>query len=140
MIRNRRSKTLYRQMPIRFLLAQVDRYLDECDRNVAAATVEGLARHMRLPWRELRRCSVTQTGFSPGDLLRGRQLARARDLLLDTDLTVEVIAMHCGFGCERTLYRLFSAAEGMTPAEYRRRGGSHRGESRAGGSRAQSDP
>ncbi len=107
-------------MAIRFLLAQVDRYLDECDRKVVAATVQGLATYLNLTPRQLSDRCLAHTGLPPGDLLRRRQLARARDLLLDTDLTVEVIAMHCGFGCARTLYRLFSEAEGMTPAEYRR--------------------
>ncbi|MBW3671885.1 MAG: helix-turn-helix domain-containing protein [Acidobacteria bacterium] len=100
---------------------QVDRYLDDCDRGATAATVQGLARHLGLTVHELREICLCKTGLSPGDLLRKRQLARARDLLLDTDLTIEVIAMHCGFGTDRTLYRLFVAVEGMTPTEYRRR-------------------
>lgn len=108
-------------MAIRFLLALVDRYLDECDRSVTTANVQNLSTRLCLTPRELTERSLRMTGLTPGDLLRKRQLARARDLLLDTDLTVEVIAMHCGFGCERTLYRLFSEEEGMTPNEFRRR-------------------
>jgi AraC family transcriptional regulator, arabinose operon regulatory protein len=59
------------------------------------------------------------TGLSPSDLLRERQIARACDLLETTELPIEVVALHCAFRWERTFYRAFQSARGMTPGEFR---------------------
>lgn len=106
-------------MATKFLLLQVERYLDECDRESRAASVRGLAAHLRLTWHELASHSLRMTGLAPSDLLRERQIARACDLLAATELPIEMIALHCAFRWERTFYRAFHSVRGMTPGEFR---------------------
>lgn len=50
------------------------------------------------------------------DLLR---LTQARQLLTQTDTTIEAIAQECGFGSSVSLIRKIRRYYGMTPTEYR---------------------
>jgi AraC-like DNA-binding protein len=106
-------------MATKFLLLQVERYLDECDRESRAASIRDLAAYVRLTSRELAWHSLSLTGLPPSDLLRERQIARACNLLRTTELPIEVVALHCAFRWERTFYRVFQAVRGMTPGEFR---------------------
>jgi AraC-like DNA-binding protein len=53
-------------------------------------------------------------------LLNNTRLTRARQLLATTRLTVTEIAARCGFADAAHLHRRFRAAEGCTPAAWRR--------------------
>lgn len=70
----------------------------------------------------LRRFQET-TGQAPGDWLTAERLARARELLETTDLSVEDVTTACGFGSADTLRHHFRTRLGTSPAEYRRRFG-----------------
>lgn len=50
-------------------------------------------------------------------------LARAKQLLLETDLKCHKVAAEAGFGSLKTFNRAFSQREGMTPQNFRRRTG-----------------
>jgi len=62
------------------------------------------------------------TGKTPINYLTDLRLARARGLLLSTDLTVSQIAAQSGFAEGNYLARTFKARLNMTPTAFRRRG------------------
>lgn len=59
------------------------------------------------------------TGRSPIEHIQQRRLSHARQLLLDPTLRVSQIARQCGYEDSRYFSRLFRAAEGLSPQEYR---------------------
>lgn len=69
------------------------------------------------------RLFVRHAGCSYGTWLERERLVRVRELLLETDLTLEAIATECGFGSANYLIRRFRAATGTTPTHWRRSGG-----------------
>lgn len=71
------------------------------------------------------RLFARHAGCSYHTWLERERLARVRELLRETDLTLEAIATTCGFGSANYLVRRFRAATGTTPARWRR--GSDRG-------------
>jgi LacI family transcriptional regulator len=60
-------------------------------------------------------------GHTPSEEIRRWRLARVRELLLQTDLTVHEIAGRCGFSRAENLIRFFRDAQGMPPQQYRTR-------------------
>ena len=58
-------------------------------------------------------------GATPSAYLQNIRLERAKQLLLDTDLTNEQIAEISGFGSVKRLYRAMQSSDGVTPGEYR---------------------
>lgn len=61
------------------------------------------------------------TGMAPGEWLVRARLARARDLLEETTLSVEAIALQVGFGTGGTLRTHLRKATGLSPVVYRSR-------------------
>jgi AraC-like DNA-binding protein len=62
-------------------------------------------------------------GATPSELIRQRRLAAARVMLLETHLPVETVARRAGFSSGENLARVFRAATGVTPREFRMREG-----------------
>lgn len=62
-----------------------------------------------------------EVGIGPKRYLEGRRLARAGDLLLTTDRTVEQIARDVGFESPEHFSTRFRAVIGVPPREYRKR-------------------
>jgi AraC-like DNA-binding protein len=59
-------------------------------------------------------------GQAPGAYLRNERLARAKELLAETDLPLADIAVRCGWATPSTLIRAFRSACGSTPDDWRR--------------------
>ncbi|MDR2971450.1 MAG: AraC family transcriptional regulator [Bacteroidales bacterium] len=57
---------------------------------------------------------------TPLEFINDLRLDEAKRLLESSDLTIETIAIECGFNTSRTLYRQFRERYRMSPAEYRR--------------------
>ena len=76
----------------------------------AGMSVRGIHRHMR-----------DATGMAPGEWLLAERLAHARDLLEETRLPIEKVAIEVGFGSGATLRNHFRKATGLSPALYRSR-------------------
>ncbi|MFB7596416.1 GlxA family transcriptional regulator [Streptomyces sp. NPDC056160] len=61
-----------------------------------------------------------EAGISPGQWLTQQRVERARHLLESTDLSVDQVAEHAGFGTAQSMRQHLQAALGVTPTAYRR--------------------
>ena len=61
------------------------------------------------------------TGHSVLDEILHVRLEKAFELLASTDIPVGLVVDFCGFGCYRTLDRLFRTRLGISMSEWRRR-------------------
>ncbi|MBL1099396.1 GlxA family transcriptional regulator [Streptomyces coffeae] len=61
-----------------------------------------------------------ETGVSPGRWLAAQRIERARQLLEDTDLSMDRIARDAGFGTPASMRQHLQAALGVSPTVYRR--------------------
>ncbi len=81
-------------------------------------TMPELARQLGLSNRSLqRRLHAENTGFQ--ELLDRARLARARELLHDRNLPLDLLAAHIGLQSRQTLIRWFHRHTGQTPGQYR---------------------
>ena len=80
------------------------------------ATLADLARTAALSPRHLTRVFRRATGVSIQEFRTRLRLERARALLRDPSLTVEVVASRCGFESARQLRRVWKAAFGTAPS------------------------
>jgi AraC family transcriptional regulator len=87
----------------------------------APLTLEDLAEAAGLSRSHFARCFRAATGATPYGYIRERRIARARDLLQRSPLSIAEIAAITGFHSQSHLGRVFRGATGMTPGEYRRR-------------------
>ncbi|HEY0387477.1 MAG TPA: AraC family transcriptional regulator [Gaiellales bacterium] len=69
------------------------------------------------------RCFRAATGTTPYGYVRERRVARARDLLQRSALSIAEIAATTGFHSQSHMGRVFRGSTGMSPGEYRRRVG-----------------
>jgi len=58
-------------------------------------------------------------GHTPSREIRMCRMRFVRDLLMDTNMSLSQIALHCRFSCAENLNRCFRAAFGMPPQAYR---------------------
>ena len=59
------------------------------------------------------------TGVAPLDFVESIRLARARELLAETDLSITEIAMRCGFADHSYFTLRFRRASGASPSKFR---------------------
>jgi AraC family transcriptional regulator len=59
-------------------------------------------------------------GCTPGDLLRGRRLEKAAELLLSTDISIAEISLAGGYSDQAQFTKAFRQMYGTTPGSYRR--------------------
>jgi transcriptional regulator GlxA family with amidase domain len=90
------------------------------DRLHEPLTLAGLAAHSAMSVRTFTRRFRQETGMSPARWLVHQRVSTARRLLETTDLPVERIAAHAGFGTTASLRQHLHAAIGVAPLAYRR--------------------
>ncbi|MEV5427800.1 helix-turn-helix domain-containing protein [Streptomyces sp. NPDC052701] len=83
-------------------------------------TLADLAAHARMSLRTFARRFHDEVGLSPGRWLIQQRVARARQLLETSDLTVDQIAGRVGFATGASLRQHLHAAIGVSPQAYRR--------------------
>ncbi|MGV9992884.1 GlxA family transcriptional regulator [Streptomyces sp. NPDC003374] len=83
--------------------------------------VAELARRANMSQRNFARVFRREVGTTPGQYVERTRIARARELLENTDLAIGQIARRCGFGAPETFFRSFGRSLGLTPKEYRHR-------------------
>lgn len=105
----------------RTLAAQAAAWLDACDD--AEASVEGLAAHLGITSRHLRRIFQAEHGVSPLQYLQTRRLLLAKALLTDSALPVQDVAYAAGFASLRRFNAAFLEHYRLQPTALRREGG-----------------
>jgi len=98
-------------------VARTIHYLDE--RAATSVTIASACRALALNERTLTRKFRATLGMSPLAYLQSRRVARAKELLEDTDLPLERIVEQCGYEDVSSFRKLFTRHVGMTPREYR---------------------
>jgi transcriptional regulator GlxA family with amidase domain len=83
-------------------------------------SVERMAQHAHMSVRTFVRRFRAETALPPGRWLTEQRLARARNLLESTDLTVDQIALEIGFATAASLRQHLNAELGVSPLAYRR--------------------
>ncbi len=83
--------------------------------------VAEIARQANMSQRNFARVFRREVGMTPGQYVERTRIARARDLLETTEMTIGQIAGRCGFPATETFFRSFGRALGLTPTEYRHR-------------------
>jgi len=84
-------------------------------------TVSALARRASMSSRTFARRFVSETGTTPHQWVTDQRVLRARELLEETDLSIEQIAGDVGFGSAALLRHHFSQCTGLTPTVFRTR-------------------
>jgi transcriptional regulator GlxA family with amidase domain len=79
-----------------------------------------LAGHAGMSVRTFTRRFRAETGVSPGAWLAAQRLDYARQLLEDSDLTVDQVAERAGFGTGANLRQQLRVTAGVSPTAYRR--------------------
>jgi transcriptional regulator GlxA family with amidase domain len=91
--------------------------LTRLDRSI---TVADLARRAHMSPRTFIRRFTRETGVPPRQWLTQQRLASARDLLENSDLSIDEIATSIGYATTTSLRNHLSAQLGVSPAAYRR--------------------
>lgn len=60
------------------------------------------------------------TGMSVTDYVNAKRVMSAKEMLMDTDESIDRIAEQCGFEAVPHFYRTFRQVAGLTPAQYRK--------------------
>ncbi len=81
--------------------------------------VEDVSSHVGISRSTLERKLRKYSEHSPQTHIRNMQLRRVQDLLVNTELSLEQIAINCGFVHPEYLHVVFRRQLGMTPREYR---------------------
>ncbi|MCP4024028.1 MAG: GlxA family transcriptional regulator [Desulfobacteraceae bacterium] len=82
-------------------------------------TVEMLADNAAMSPRNFSRVFTKTTGISPGKYIELMRLNQARELLEESDASIETVADASGFKREERLRRVFVRHLGVTPSQYR---------------------
>jgi AraC family transcriptional regulator, regulatory protein of adaptative response / DNA-3-methyladenine glycosylase II len=104
----------------RTLAQQAATWLDGCDDT--DASVEGLATHLGITSRHLRRIFQAEHGVSPLQYLQTRRLLLAKALLTDSLLPVQEVAYAAGFASLRRFNAAFIEHYRLQPTALRRIG------------------
>ena len=85
----------------------------------APLEVTELARACSLSRRHFARAFTCSTGVSPQDWIRQPRIARAKQLIQNTDMTLTQISLECGFCDQAHFSHIFTRSEGITPFAWR---------------------
>jgi transcriptional regulator GlxA family with amidase domain len=81
--------------------------------------VTELARACALSRSHFSRAFKCSTGLSPQDWIRDQRIARAKQLIQSTDLTLTQISLECGFCDQAHFCHIFTRSEGINPFAWR---------------------
>ncbi|HEY7639165.1 MAG TPA: helix-turn-helix domain-containing protein [Steroidobacteraceae bacterium] len=85
--------------------------------------IAGACRALAVSERTLARGFKAELGMSPLSYLQSQRVARARQLLESSKLSLEHIVEQCGYADVSSFRKLFARQVGMTPRDYRQRFG-----------------
>lgn len=105
-------------------IKQIDDYIHENIMNCNLSAVM-LAEHLIMSTTTLNRKINNITGTNTTNYIRQRKLARARYLLINSQMSMGEIQVVCGFESPSYFSRAFKAEFGESPTEYRKKQTSH---------------
>ena len=94
---------------------------DNC--NSSELSLKVLADVFSMSQSSITRMIQDNTKFSFKELLSNIRIENAKDLLRNTDLSIDKICEMTGFSNKRTFFRVFKMVTGITPGEYRKEQG-----------------
>jgi AraC family transcriptional regulator, regulatory protein of adaptative response / DNA-3-methyladenine glycosylase II len=103
----------------RTLARQAAGWLDQRLGDEEALSMAGLAEHLGVSDRHLRRIFATEHGVTPLQYLQTRRLLLAKQLLTDTHLPVAQVALASGFRSLRRFNAAFAESYRMSPSRLR---------------------
>jgi AraC family transcriptional activator of pobA len=86
---------------------------------IGLPTASYLASELNLSSKYLSDCLKQLTGQTTQHLIHEKLIARAKDKLITTELSVSEIAYQLGFGYSQSFSKLFKSKTNQTPMEYR---------------------
>lgn len=87
----------------------------------AFESVKSIAKNMHMSCSGLQHLYKRLFGVNISSDIINSRLARAKDLLSSTNLTVDRVAEHCGYSCTYSFLRQFKEKCGCTPTQFRRK-------------------
>jgi len=87
-------------------------------------SLQAMAKHARICPRHLRRLFIEETGMNPAQYRTRACIAKARQLLKETNLSVKEIAAELGYVDGFTFSRQFKQVAGLSPSSYRQQSAS----------------
>ncbi|QXI26020.1 helix-turn-helix domain-containing protein [Pseudomonas vanderleydeniana] len=81
--------------------------------------ISELARACSLSRSHFSRAFKCSTGLSPQDWIRQQRIARAKQLIRETDLSLTQISLECGFCDQAYFCHIFTRSEGINPFAWR---------------------
>lgn len=94
--------------------------LNYIDSNYNSVTLNQIAEEFHHSPSRMSKIIKEGTGFTFQQLLIKKRFQKALQLLLETDLQIEAIAIHIGYENLSYFYRTFKKLYGMTPRQYRK--------------------
>jgi transcriptional regulator GlxA family with amidase domain len=82
-------------------------------------SIEHLAERMAMSPRNFSRIFCQEVGLSPAKFVERVRLEAARNMLVQSDQPVEIVAIHCGYSSAEQMRRSFQRLFKITPQEYR---------------------
>lgn len=108
------------------VLATPDREVAQASRFIREHACEGIkvtdvAEHVAISRRQLERRFRTELNHTIHEEITATQIARVKQLLVETDLTLDQLAPLAGYDYKEMLISVFKRETSETPGEYRRR-------------------
>ncbi|MFC5447098.1 AraC family transcriptional regulator [Paenibacillus aestuarii] len=95
-------------------------HLDQCHTDPAVG-LSYLAKQASVSAAHLSRVFKQLTGMNITDYVNAKRISTAKELLMATDLGIDIIAYNCGYESLPYFHHLFKKFTGVTPGAYRRR-------------------
>lgn len=100
--------------------ADVDAYFARCTATASAPRVSEFAHQLGISRVTLTQRFQETSGMPLSEYFAAKREEWAAELLIESNLKTEAIAIQAGFGTTRTFQRVFARKYGITPARYRK--------------------
>lgn len=104
----------------------IDAAIEYIEKNIASdISLESTASHCFLSPTYFSMCFKNKTGKTFSSYLSELRLNKAKSLLSQTDVPINIVSELCGFNSASYFHRFFKRSTGMTPLNYKNRKGIH---------------